>query len=1124
MKYRKNNFLLTLLLVTLLWQSADCMPKNIKGTDSVVADEYKHLSLVNGAIIWETGVIRRMYDYGNITPIIKKVKTTGRDQIIGFEDDYDGTVRLIHALFYRIPNMPGESSFLETKNFKDGVDAKKIIESIANVLIICEKLEASYPDFKEAVELMIEKSTNSEKTRSLFNSILSAPWNQQQLGVLESSYSQKPAESDDLKNAKQSLSSIQKQLKGKPTDKQKDKIVELKHQIKVLEDTAKAEGSGRTLPADILKIKNYCQLLGSISKTFDEIMAAGGATKGTYGEFFHKSLRAFDEKNPDALYPPHITQAVLLGFIYKSYSEDRSLLHYFYEQLNNGLDKKFLVDNKNIDPNDSYPDSMNADDALKVVIDVTKKLPVSPNSYLADFLYYPMFVRALPKPLNDATIRYEYKPGIFTPSMPNCMENTLHNLFNLLSYNPATVKFDLNILAHRMNKFVDNGTIKTESFNKDLIAFFEKFSSLNTAGSIAAHEAWLRIISNIPYIAYMRNIDGTSGKVTYSKDAGYIRLSTHDALPQELEDFVRSKNYEVLGADEYGYELMPSIRNLIVLFNHLLNLGLFDHEPLEKAFIRQDFIKEYFPKLCTTLNVTGYQTQDENGKEHDTQINFDEQDYLMVVNYAVWRVPYTSKEDFSCIIGTQNQVHGSVDLLSSVGEKNEEELFEIVENVPGKIAESLGLVLCSNILNRNMVSLSSITHAPKLTDKHLLIFSLPLEHEANFNGILNFVSKQSPALNPVLNREICHVLLKMALNLPESRRTEALTNVFEKLGVYIESKYHIERAVADAYKSVQSTNKNHQLQGLKLFNVLVNKRQGFQQAATAASDAIRSPDKNIQVSGFDLFNTLFEKNQGYEQAATAASDAIKNANLDMRNLGLDLFKALFEKNQGSEQAATAASDAIMSPDKNIRNLGVNLFKALFEKNQGYEQAATAASEALKLPDLDMQILAIDLFKTLLERGQGLHQAIISASDAIKTTRSVAAGRRLFTTLVENGQGYELAATAASDAIMSTGGLARNWGSKIFKVLFEKGQGFQQGAAAASEAIKSTDTKLQVLALELFNTLVEKGQAYELAATAADMALKSPDKQIKLIGSQLNNRLQKARTTAPTVKKGAESAT
>ena len=64
---------------------AHCMLNNIAGTDTILHDDYKYLSLVHGAIAWETGVIRRLYDFGQIFPDYKEDKQ-GRKLIENYEN------------------------------------------------------------------------------------------------------------------------------------------------------------------------------------------------------------------------------------------------------------------------------------------------------------------------------------------------------------------------------------------------------------------------------------------------------------------------------------------------------------------------------------------------------------------------------------------------------------------------------------------------------------------------------------------------------------------------------------------------------------------------------------------------------------------------------------------------------------------------------------------------------------------------------------------------------------------------------------------------------------------------------------------------------------------------------
>src|SRR2546423_1162989 len=96
----------------------NCTVNNIASTYSILHDNYKYLSLVHGAVAWETGTIRQMYDIGQIFPIFQQDKQ-GRYIITGYDNikETDPIIRLIHLFFYRVPGSTGETDFNATTQF-----------------------------------------------------------------------------------------------------------------------------------------------------------------------------------------------------------------------------------------------------------------------------------------------------------------------------------------------------------------------------------------------------------------------------------------------------------------------------------------------------------------------------------------------------------------------------------------------------------------------------------------------------------------------------------------------------------------------------------------------------------------------------------------------------------------------------------------------------------------------------------------------------------------------------------------------------------------------------------------------------------------------------------------------
>ena len=157
---------------------------------------------------------------------------------------------------------------------------------------------------------------------------------------------------------------------------------------------------------------------------------------------------------------------------------------------------------------------------------------------------------------------------------------------------------------------------------------------MNIASSFEAHNAWLQVISNLPYVAYNRMVDGVTGQFTKALDSGkgYIAIPENERS-NELLGWLKNAGYQVLGKNQYGYELQPSVKNIIIVLDHLLQLNLFSEAGgLAKEFMRSDFIAVYFPKLCARIKATGFLSIQKTAKQGELNKDFDALDYTRYNN------------------------------------------------------------------------------------------------------------------------------------------------------------------------------------------------------------------------------------------------------------------------------------------------------------------------------------------------------------------------------------------------------------------------------------------------------------------------------------------------------------
>ncbi len=95
-----------------------------------------------------------MYDLGQIFPVYGQDKQ-GRTTIENYAhpDQTSKLVRLIHALFYRVPGSTGEADFGVTIQLASD-DSNIVVALVAEIIVQCVQLQQEHDQFQRAVEYM----------------------------------------------------------------------------------------------------------------------------------------------------------------------------------------------------------------------------------------------------------------------------------------------------------------------------------------------------------------------------------------------------------------------------------------------------------------------------------------------------------------------------------------------------------------------------------------------------------------------------------------------------------------------------------------------------------------------------------------------------------------------------------------------------------------------------------------------------------------------------------------------------------------------------------------------------------------------------------------------------------
>jgi len=859
-----------------------CMLNNIVETDTILHDDYKYLSLVDGSLAWETGVIRRLYDLGQIFPVYKTDKR-GRKIIENYEhsEQTDPMIRLIHAFFYRVPGSTGETDFGATIQL--AVDDVTAVRLVANIIAQCEQLQQQYKQFQAATDYI----------KNLILIINDAGW-LDKLGK---------------KTTQAGLENKVKEIQEKPWNTNAETAF-------MSMCTAFAKQLAKDLPEEILhKLEEHKQMA---EKFFSLIMAINNNLRTLFKpevfkkreaveSFIPRAIGESDPNNPSALYLPHTVEMVLLAFVYKKFSSDRNILKAFYDELNMQLDGKVLV--HALDEawtKESFP-SVTQVEALQHIKNIlsAQNLMQSIKQNFAAFVYNSFQIRAFPAPVGYAKVVYEYEVGKKTPVFSDCMCNTMRNFINLYAYDAGKNQFTLEKLLANMN---------LSQVHPSLAMFLKDFNSVNKASSLDAHDAWLTVISHIPYVAYNQMVDGPTGQSMVATGKGYITIPENERT-DESSNWFKNNGYQMLGKNQYGYELQPSIKNIIIVLNHLLQLHLFSgaHD-LTKELMRSDFIAVYFPKLCAALKASDcFLTTQENANQNELDKNFDALDYTQDNVYM-----YFDLAKIKCKFTTYSG-HGELRLTSAEGAQGEEVSFIRLLDKINDFADQPSLsLLVTNVIGKQGVWLRN-----HLNPKYLYInlFAMPLENtglltENSLNTIFSKITNDTPLLMKIRIKDL---LLQLAERQPDDLQKHLLT--LKILTLFV-------NRLSD--KDVSSSDTTN------LFKDIIQ----------VAAKSMMHKELAVQGSALSLFRTLFKNNIGIDEATQIAQKGITDQKAMARKGALNLFNALIAQNQKFNEAAQAAEKGITDSSSVVRRFALYLFKTLVQKGHVFKEAMQAAINSI----------------------------------------------------------------------------------------------------------------------------------------------------------------------------------
>ena len=558
-------YILTCIASIAFWRTAFPMSLlSLKKTYTIFTEPYHYLSPLNGALLWESGVLKNYYDAG----------------LAAQHDDHwlpitDAPIRLTHALFnsrfgnFDISNNPS-------------YPAKHVgVPTVANIIALLE--------------------LNRRNAQPVYADVL------ENLIISDTSFADSVEQTEQAH--KNTHAVYETQIKECEAKGLQDMIPQLRHSCTVALnklDTKRLrqDWTRRQTIAQIrARLEQIDQLTGPDkiraqkerylkARTLEQLRCAKSG--GDYNRVRELAQSIIDAYTPSAYYPPHCALSILMAFMYRKSTGKQDLAHYI-----NLLAKK-------LGPTVCKPvdvlwthDLFNADN-LAIVKQIVSTFKSDLQEISEPTLYEAItwaqiterFYRGtFPKIAEYTNV---YIQGIL---FPNCVEVTLRNFCNMIFYDRQAGVFDVNrpglgTIDQAMADFY------TDPTNRSAYAIEQPL----------VHHAWDTMLQNLPFITYrmliVQTTGGTKTVLSAPKDTnGFIYgLPEHilKTLPRKEDRILIAGRWyiHVTNSQAYLCEMHPTIRNVIIILNKLFNLNLFADIPLEHVFLQEKFNATYLPLLC----------------------------------------------------------------------------------------------------------------------------------------------------------------------------------------------------------------------------------------------------------------------------------------------------------------------------------------------------------------------------------------------------------------------------------------------------------------------------------------------------------------------------------------------
>lgn len=203
-----------------------------------------------------------------------------------------------------------------------------------------------------------------------------------------------------------------------------------------------------------------------------------------------KSFMNFELNESLTQEPHHPTTYTLLSYIWMKYDQKLDLQSYLVTL----IERHFLKDVEWKSVYDVYGDFYNDFYSKEELQNYQKNFKSSwfKKKWVQEHVPQSLaLISDVPKSTKyPEIVSFSYFKWITYSIFPDCCENTLHNFFNLIAFNPATGYFD----AHQLKQLKQN---HYPNLSSQLINFYEKYPNPSDHQSTRASSDWMKIVSNL---------------------------------------------------------------------------------------------------------------------------------------------------------------------------------------------------------------------------------------------------------------------------------------------------------------------------------------------------------------------------------------------------------------------------------------------------------------------------------------------------------------------------------------------------------------------------------------------------------------------------------------------------